>query len=107
MEVNTEHTSQMSKQIGTQENRMLKAQHEKKRSVWTGLGLFGMVGWTIVAPTLIGAGIGRWLDTKYMQSFSWTLSLLIVGLTLGCYAAWHWIKKEYNNMHKNNSNENN
>jgi ATP synthase protein I len=25
---------------------------------------------------------------------SWTLALLVAGLTLGCFNAWHWVAKE-------------
>lgn len=96
----------MSERVGEQENRILKSQRESKRSVWSGLGLFGMIGWSIVTPTLLGAAIGRWLDKKYTQDFSWTLTLLGAGLALGCYAAWHWVRKEYKNMHQNKSDEN-
>lgn len=92
----------LSEKVGEQEQRLLQSKHEKKRSVWAGLGLFGIIGWTIVVPTLSGIAFGRWLDVHYPQSHSWTLSLLVVGLALGCYGAWHWIKKEHHNMHQKN-----
>ena len=94
-----------SNEVGDKEERRLQAQHEKK-SVWSGLGLFGMVGWSVAVPALLGTALGIWLDKNYKESFSWTLSLLITGLMLGCLIAWNWIQKENKEMHKKNDDEN-
>ncbi len=93
------------KVVGDKEERKLQAQREKK-SVWAGLGLFGMIGWSIVVPTILGAALGMWLDKHYKNDFSWTLSLLVAGLMLGCLIAWNWVQKENNEIHKNNENGN-
>lgn len=79
----------------------MKAIHEQKKSVWAGLGLFGMVGWSVAIPTLLGAALGSWLDKKYAQSFSWTISLLVMGLLGGCLIAWNWVRKEHREMNQN------
>ncbi len=94
-----------SKEVGDKEERRLQAQYEKK-SVWAGLGLFGMVGWSVAVPTLLGAALGVWLDKKYKVNFSWTLSLLITGLMIGCLIAWNWVQKENKEIHKKQDNEN-
>ena len=91
-------------EVGAKEERKLQAQKEKK-SVWSGLGLFGMIGWSVAVPALLGAALGIWLDKKYKQSFSWTLSLLITGLMLGCLIAWNWIQKENEEINKKNKDE--
>ena len=83
--------------IGTKETRKLNALKEKKQSEWFGLGMFGMVGWSITVPTFLGTLGGMWLEKHYQQSFSWTLTGLISGLILGCFIAWNWIIKEDNN----------
>ncbi|MDD3721132.1 MAG: AtpZ/AtpI family protein [Lutibacter sp.] len=93
------------KVVGDKEERKLQAQREKK-SVWAGLGLFGMIGWSIAVPTLLGAALGVWLDKKYKEEFSWTLSLLVAGLMLGCLIAWNWIQKENKEIHKKNEDGN-
>lgn len=90
-----------SKKIESKEKQKLKALKEEKKSVWTGLGTFGMIGWSIVVPTVLGAAAGIWLDKKYSQSISWTLSLLIIGLCIGCLIAWQWVAEENKTMHKN------
>lgn len=56
--------------------------------------MMGLVGWSVVVPTLIGAGVGLWLDKNHPGSHSWTLALLVGGLILGCANAWRWIDKE-------------
>jgi ATP synthase protein I len=96
-----------SKRVGEQEKRKLNSQSEIKRSTWSGFGLFGIVGWSVVAPTLAGAAFGSWLDKNYPQeSISWTLSFLIIGLVIGCLTAWHWINKEHKEMHLNKEKKN-
>ena len=89
-----------SRQVGEKALRKLKALHNDKRSVWFGIGMFGMVGWSVAVPTLLGAALGMGMDKKYPESFSWTLSFLILGLFAGCLIAWHWITKEHNEMNQ-------
>jgi ATP synthase protein I len=73
--------------------RRLKARREKDRSLWFGLGMFGVIGWSIAIPMLLCIAIGRWLDRKTASPFSWTLVFLCIGLIIGCINAWFWIKK--------------
>lgn len=80
--------------ISDKENRKLKAIGEAKRSEWFGLGMFGMVGWSVTVPTFLGTIGGIWLDNHYPQSFSWTLTGLISGLAVGCLIAWNWVIKQ-------------
>ena len=54
----------------------------------------GVIGWSVVVPTLLGAALGLWLDRHYPGGRSWTLALLVGGLTLGCLNAWHWVSQE-------------
>ena len=86
--------NRFSQQVTEKENRKLKAQQEKKQSPWSGFGMFGMVGWSVAVPVLLGTALGIWLDKTYPQSFSWTLTCLICGLIIGCVIAWNWINKE-------------
>jgi ATP synthase protein I len=62
---------------------------EGERSVAENLAMIGALGWTIVTPTLIGLFAGRWLDRRFMMGLFWTLSLLTLGLTIGCALAWN------------------
>jgi ATP synthase protein I len=96
---NNDESKMFNLRVQEKEKRKLKALNENKRSAWSGFGLFGIIGWSVVAPTLLGTAGGAWLDKNYAQSFSWTLSLLIIGLVIGCISAWHWIDKEHKDMH--------
>jgi len=87
-----------SRQVGAQAARKRKAQRGAKRSVWFGLGMSGLIGWSVTVPTLIGAALGIWVDNHYPSRFSWTLMLLLLGLIIGCLNAWHWIHSEHKEM---------
>lgn len=84
----------MAAQVGAKAARKLQAQRNPAPGVWFGLGLMGVVGWSVVVPTLLGAALGLWLDRHYPGGHSWTLALLVAGLVLGCFNAWHWVAKE-------------
>ena len=87
-----------SKQIGIKTKRKLKARHNPTPGIWLGLGMMGVIGWSVVIPTLLGAALGSWLDDHYAARHSWTLTLLIAGLILGCFNAWYWVDKEHQAM---------
>ena len=81
-------------QVGAKAARKLKARRNPAPGVWFGLGMMGLVGWSVVVPTLLGAAIGIWLDKHHPGKHPWTLALLVVGLAIGCLNAWHWVAKE-------------
>jgi ATP synthase protein I len=83
-----------SRQVGTKAARKLKARRNVTHTIWFGLGMMGLIGWSVAIPTLLGAAFGLWLDKHYPGSHSWTLMLLIIGLAIGCLNAWHWVAKE-------------
>ncbi|MEO6354262.1 MAG: AtpZ/AtpI family protein [Burkholderiaceae bacterium] len=80
-------------QVGAKAARKIKARRNVA-GVWFGLGMMGLIGWSVVVPTLLGAALGIWLDGRYPGGRSWTLALLVAGLVLGCFNAWHWVEKE-------------
>ncbi len=73
--------------------KKIKSQEEGSEIMF-GLGLFGIVGWSIAIPTLMGIALGVFLDKKFNQSFSWTITLLFAGVILGSFNAWRWIKEK-------------
>lgn len=85
--------NELSDQVGKKEQRKLKAR-QQDRSVWFGLGMFGLIGWSIAVPTLLGIAIGIWIDRTWEHKFSCTLMCLFVGVVIGCSIAWYWIKRE-------------
>ena len=93
-----------SVQVGEKAARKLKAQRHVTQTVWSGLGMMGLVGWSIAVPTLLGAALGVWIDNHHPGSHSWTLMLMAVGLGLGCFNAWHWVAKEDREIHEQEEN---
>jgi len=89
-----EDRTSLANQIGAKATRKIKAKRNSSQGVWFGLGMMGMIGWSVVVPTLLGAGFGMWLDNRHPGSHSWTLMLLLIGLVIGCLIAWHWVAKE-------------
>jgi ATP synthase protein I len=82
------------RQVGAKETRKLRAQRKALQTVWLGFGMMGLVGWSVAVPTLLGTALGIWPDKRYPSIHSWTLSLLIIGLFVGCLNAWYWVAKE-------------
>lgn len=82
-----------SRLVGIKARRKRKAPPDDSPTIWHGLSLFGIVGWTVVVPTLAGAALGVWLDKHAPAPLSWTLTLLLAGLVLGCIMAWVWVKQ--------------
>ncbi|WP_019509373.1 AtpZ/AtpI family protein [Pleurocapsa sp. PCC 7319] len=93
MDKNKSRWRNFQRQIGTKSDRKIKAKKEAK-NIWFGLGMFGMVGWSVAIPSLLGIGLGVWIDTHIQSKYSWTLMFLVIGVALGCFNAWYWISKE-------------
>ena len=73
--------------------RRQRARREGEPSFAGYLAQVGVLGWTIVVPTLLGMFLGRWLDQRLGTGIFWTGPLLIVGLTIGCWSAWRWMHR--------------
>ncbi|MDQ2778873.1 MAG: AtpZ/AtpI family protein [Pseudomonadota bacterium] len=90
---------QLAEQVGAKAARKLRARRNSAPGVWSGLGMMGLIGWSIVVPTLAGAALGLWLDAKYPGAHRWSLALLVAGLVLGCLNAWRWVAQQDRAMH--------
>lgn len=82
-----------TEQVAGKAARKLKARDDPA-PVWLGLGMMGLIGWSVVLPTLAGAALGSWLDHRHPSPLPWTLALLTAGLCIGCANAWYWVAKE-------------
>lgn len=82
----------MNDQLGkaVRREREQREQAEGHRSFGHELAMIGVLGWTIVTPTLLGVFAGRWLDhaLPFQSPVFWTLGLMLGGLALGCTLAW-------------------
>jgi ATP synthase protein I len=84
----------LCRRVAQEEARKLRARQRVEQGIWFGLGMFGIVGWSVAIPTLIGVALGIWIDTRWPSRFSWTLMLLFMGLLLGCLQAYYWLSLE-------------
>ena len=92
-------------QIAAKAARKQRALRAGDRGVWFGLGMSGLIGWSVAVPTVLGAALGVWLDARHPQKFSWTLTLLFAGLVLGCFNAWHWVAQQDASMREEDAHE--
>jgi ATP synthase protein I len=83
----------MIRQVESRQTRALRARSQKG-DIWESLAILGLVGWSVVVPTLVGAALGAWIDHRWQSRFSWTLMLLVSGLVLGCINAWLRIRRD-------------
>lgn len=80
--------------ISRQAKRMKSTRDHPPPSPLRGIGTFGMIGWSIVVPTVGGAFLGGWLDRIAPQAFSWTIALILGGVVVGGFIAARWMNKE-------------
>lgn len=80
--------------VGQQAARKLRAGRHPAPEIWFGLGMMGLVGWSVAVPTLVGTALGLWLDQHHPGRHPWTLALLVLGLALGCLNAWYWVAQQ-------------
>lgn len=92
--------------IGAKESRKVRARRTF-RDTWLGFSVFGIIGWSVAIPTLLGIGLGVWLDARHPGRYSWTLMLLVGGLGIGCLNAWHWLSREHETIRREQEKKNN
>lgn len=68
---------------------------ERAPAGWAGLAFYGgTVGLLFVAPVVAGAYLGRWLDSLAASySVRWTVSLIVLGIVVGAWNAWVYVRK--------------
>jgi len=89
-----------AKEARKMEARQLGAQRKVTRTIWSGFGMMGLVGWSVAVPALGGIALGVWLDRHFATRHSLTLTMLMVGLAIGCLNAWRWVVREEREMHE-------
>jgi len=90
----SERSERLPEEIERRVARHTRARRRRERSVWFGLGMFGMVGWAIAVPVVAAIALGLWIDARWPGEISWTLTLLFAGFAIGCLNAWYWVQRE-------------
>ena len=90
------------KKIEKKEKRKLRAKGKRYQAIWFGMGAFGVIGWSVMVPTVVGIAVGIWADRKWPGQISWTLTFLFAGIILGCLNAWYWMEKERKSIEEEN-----
>lgn len=80
------------KGVRLRNQRHQRWQREGAPSVAHRLAQIGVLGWIIVTPMLIGVFAGRRLDRTFDTGLFFTAPLLMLGLALGCWSAWKWVR---------------
>lgn len=74
--------------------RRRQARERGVDSVWSWLGMAGLVGWSVTVPALAGLALGSLLDRLFGTDIVFAVLFLLVGTAAGLATAWYWIRKE-------------
>jgi ATP synthase protein I len=87
------HNEQLRKQVERQARRMKQADKDRP-TLLTQTVYIGTLGLLFVLPLIVGAYLGRWLDTLVEgYSVRWTLSLIFIGVVIGAINVYLFIKE--------------
>ncbi|HVJ32725.1 MAG TPA: AtpZ/AtpI family protein [Terriglobia bacterium] len=89
-----EHSDGIGKAAERAAERAKRAREEPEPSLGVRLGQIGILGWTIVVPTLIGIFLGRWLDRQFATGIFFSAPLLMIGAAIGFWSAWKWMHRQ-------------
>jgi ATP synthase protein I len=84
----------LAETVRRQRQRQQRWRREGEPSMTRFIGQIGVLGWIIVAPTLIGLFIGRWLDHKFGSGFFLSAPSLLVGVVVGCWLVRRWMHEQ-------------
>jgi ATP synthase protein I len=72
---------------------------EPEPSLGARLGQIGILGWTIVLPTLLCLALGRWLDRIAGTRVFFSAPLVMIGAAIGLWSAWRWMHRQQRRDH--------
>lgn len=84
----------LQKAIRQRETRRETWRKEGERPLWKNMSMVGALGWLIVAPTVAGVFLGRWLDGLMDTGVTFSGGLTFIGACLGFRLAWIRMNKE-------------
>ncbi|MDR5777487.1 MULTISPECIES: AtpZ/AtpI family protein [unclassified Caballeronia] len=86
-------TEPMARAARRATEREREAREEPEPSLGARLGQIGILGWTIVMPTLLALLLGRWLDRRFGTGVFFSAPLLMIGAAAGLWFAWKWMHR--------------
>lgn len=93
-ETDRERADALRRTIRRKSLRRERARRRRRSSVFSYLGFFGLVGWTVAVPTVGGLALGRFIDSAVDSERNFTIAFLLLGVTVGITTAWYWIQQE-------------
>ena len=72
--------------------RLKRSREEGEPTLASQISQIGVLGWIIIFPALLGLYVGNQLDRRFASGVFWSASLLMVGIALGCWTAWRWMR---------------
>ncbi len=88
-------TEGLTARVGERAARKENRRGRGDKPAWFGLGMFGLIGWSVAVPTMLGIALGVWLDERFAaETVSWTITFLFIGVVLVCANAWYWLAQE-------------
>jgi len=91
---NKNNGKELEESVRIKSERKIQFRKKDRKGLLYGLGMFGLVGWSVAIPTLLMLALGIWVDRTYQSPYSWTLMLLVLGIMIGCLNAWYWVSRE-------------
>jgi len=76
------------------QDREAQARRDPEPSLARRLGQIGVLGWTIVGPTILGVALGGWLDRRLETHITMTAALTFLGAGLGFWLALRWMQAQ-------------
>jgi ATP synthase protein I len=83
--------ARMIRDVGAAQERIERGRGQKN-NILSSIAILGVVGWSVTLPTVLGVFLGVWMDRRWPGRFSWALTLMMLGLAIGCTSAWFRIK---------------
>ncbi|MDW6024405.1 AtpZ/AtpI family protein [Mesorhizobium sp. BAC0120] len=73
--------------------RAKQGEENPEPSLGARFGQIGILGWTIVVPTLVAVFVGRWLDRILDTGIFFSAPLIMIGAAIGLWSAWKWMHR--------------
>ena len=74
--------------------REAEARADPEPSLGARFGQIGVLGWTIIVPTLLCLFLGRWIDRTLGTGIFFSAPLLMAGAAIGFWSAWSWMHRQ-------------